>query len=72
MREIFELTTRPDVELYASRNDPNDPRVGDIVRTTEDQYAAAAVVILGCPQDEGVRRNRGRAGAAAAPDAIRK
>jgi formiminoglutamase len=29
------------------------------------------VVILGCPQDEGVRRVNGREGAAAAPDAIR-
>ena len=28
-------------------------------------------MLLGCPQDEGVRRNGGRVGAAAAPDAIR-
>ena len=34
-------------------------------------YADANIVLLGCPQDEGVRRNGGRVGAAAAPDAIR-
>jgi formiminoglutamase len=30
------------------------------------------VVLLGCPQDEGVRRNGGRPGAAEAPNAIRR
>jgi len=35
-------------------------------------YDSANIVILGCPQDEGVRRNNGREGAAEAPDAIRE
>ncbi len=70
--DIFEQTTRPKKELFLGRNDPNDPRIGEVVRTQTEHYAAADVVILGCPQDEGVRRNRGRAGAAEAPDAIRK
>jgi formiminoglutamase len=38
----------------------------------ENNYSAADIVILGCPQDEGVRRNKGREGAAMAPDAIRE
>jgi len=46
--------------------------MGEVVRRDSEHYAAAEIVILGCPQDEGVRRNRGRVGAAEAPDAIRQ
>jgi len=46
--------------------------MGDVVRTDAEHYAAADIVILGCPQDDGVRRNRGRIGAAEGPDAIRR
>ena len=38
----------------------------------EADYENAEIVILGCPQDEGVRRNNGRQGAAIAPSAIRE
>src|SRR5262245_22713947 len=72
MSSIFELTTRPDPQLFFSRNDANDPRLGEIVHREPDDYPAADLVIVGCPQDEGVRRNNGRAGAGAAPDAIRE
>lgn len=72
MENIFALTTRPDNELLFSYKDPKDPRLGEIVRTNESQYDSADIVILGCPQDVGVTRNHGRAGAAKAPDAIRK
>jgi len=72
MSDIFELTTRPDRELFFSRNDPNDPRMAEVVHTDAEHYDSSAIVILGCPQDEGVRRNNGRVGAAAAPDAIRQ
>src|SRR6185369_10661305 len=71
MSEVFDLTSRPDSNLFFNRNDPNDPRLGEIVGREEKDYAAADIVILGCPQDEGVRRNNGREGAAKAPDAIR-
>jgi formiminoglutamase len=71
MSNIFELTSRPDPDLFFSRNDANDPRLGETVSTDEMDYEAADIVILGCPQDEGVTRNHGRAGAAEAPDAIR-
>lgn len=72
MREIFELTTRPDSGLFFSRGDNNDPRLGEVVHSDTEHYESADVVILGCPQDEGVRRNSGRVGAAEAPDAIRE
>ena len=71
MSEIFKLTSRPDRGLFFTRNDVNDVRLGEITSSNTEDYAAADIVILGCPQDEGVRRNNGRVGAAAAPDAIR-
>jgi formiminoglutamase len=72
MASIFELTTRPTAEVFYSRNDANDPRLGEVVSAAVSQYETSDIVILGCPQDEGVRRNQGRPGAADAPDAIRQ
>ena len=72
MPDIFEMTTRPASEVFFSRRDPNDPRLGEIVRSEPKDYASADIVIVGCPQDEGVRRNGGRVGAADAPRAIRE
>lgn len=69
---IFDKTERPNPELFLRRGDPNDPRLGESVGTEERDYGNAQVIIVGCPQDEGVRRNNGRTGAAAAPDAIRR
>lgn len=56
-------------DLFFHRDNRNDPRLGEIVPNIS--YESADVVILGCPQDEGVARNKGRIGAAKAPDAIR-
>jgi formiminoglutamase len=72
MPNIFELTKRPAAEVFFSKKDPNDPRLGELVSRNTDDYAHAEIVILGCPQDEGVRRNHGREGAAKAPNEIRK
>ncbi len=72
MTDVFVLTTRPDTDLFFHRNEPADPRLGEIVRHLPEDYAAAKIVILGCPQDEGVRRNGGRVGAAGAPTEIRR
>lgn len=72
MSEISELTTPAEPKLFYTRGDADDPRLGEIVGRSVDNYAGADVVILGCPQDEGVRRNGGREGAAKAPDAIRE
>ena len=71
MTDIFDLTTRPKAELFFRKNDANDVRLGEIVSAQPEDYAASEIVILGCPQGEGVRRNSGRIGAALAPDAIR-
>ncbi|MBK8467306.1 MAG: formimidoylglutamase [Chloracidobacterium sp.] len=72
METIFEQTTKVDPTVFFTRNDKNDPRLGEIVGREEADYASADIVILGCPQDEGVRRNNGRVGAATAPDKIRE
>ena len=72
MSEIFDETTRSDPALFFSGNDPNDPRLGEVVGREEKDYAGSDIVILGCPQDEGVRRNNGRVGTAEAPNAIRE
>ncbi len=68
---LFAATTRPDPALLFRRDDPNDPRLGELVSADPARYLAAQVVVLGCPQDEGVRRNHGRPGAADGPTAIR-
>lgn len=72
MSDVFTRTTRPDRGLFYSRNDRNDPRMGEFVHSDPDYYAAADIVIVGCPQDEGVMRIGGRIGSAAAPEAIRE
>jgi len=71
MPDIFELTSRANPEVFFKRNDPNDPRLGEIVSANPEDYTSADIVIMGCPQDEGVRRNNGRVGSADAPNAIR-
>jgi formiminoglutamase len=63
---------RADAALFHRRGDPNDVRLGETVARDPAAYARADAVLLGCPQDEGVRRNRGRPGAALAPAAIRR
>jgi formiminoglutamase len=53
---------------------PDDPRLGECVefwREGAPPVRPGRPVLLGFPQDEGVRRNQGRPGAAAAPAAIR-
>ena len=72
MSDLFDLTSRPAEDLFFSRNDPHDQRLGEIVSRDHNGYATADIVIVGCPQDEGVRRNNGRVGAAEAPAAIRR
>jgi formiminoglutamase len=69
---IFEMTTSLDPSLLFRRDDPNDIRMGEVVKTAPEDYNACDFVLLGFPQDEGVRRNKGRLGAKDAPDAIRR
>ncbi len=68
------------LEPGAQERDPlapreDDPRLGEIVEFWRGDMAALKPrrgVIVGFPQDEGVRRNQGRSGAAAAPNEIRR
>jgi len=53
----------------------DDPRLGDVIEPWTGDVRAlrpGRAVLVGFPQDEGVARNHGRAGAAAAPNAIRE
>jgi formiminoglutamase len=70
--EWFTLLERARVAVDVHR--PDDPRLGEIIeRWSRDLTALTPrrAVIVGFPQDEGVRRNHGRTGAAEAPDQIR-
>ncbi len=57
-----------DRKLFFSKNDPLDPRLGDLVKTKTD---GADVAVLGYPDDEGIRLNGGREGASQGPREIR-
>ena len=72
---LFALLDGVGADIFESRDDPDDRRMGDII-LRDDELAAReqppAVGLLGVPQDIGVRRNHGRAGAAGGPGAVRK
>src|SRR5437660_1189611 len=54
---------------------PDDPRLGEVVEFWQGDPAAlrpGRAVLVGFPQDEGVRRNHGRPGAAEALQEIRR
>jgi formiminoglutamase len=54
---------------------PDDPRLGEVVEFWRGDPASlrpGRTVLIGFPQDEGVRRNGGRVGAAEAPAEIRR
>jgi formiminoglutamase len=54
---------------------PDDPRLAEVIEIWNGNLSALTPgrgVILGFPQDEGVRRNNGRPGAAEAPSQIRQ
>ena len=70
--DLFAATRRPDEGLFYTRNDPNDVRIGESVVRPREHFTKCQVVILGCPQDEGVARNQGRVGARLAPTEIRR
>ena len=72
MIEIFQNASPPDKDLFFRKMDANDTRLGEIVSSEGKDYEASEIVILGCPQDEGVARNNGRTGASLAPDEIRR
>jgi formiminoglutamase len=59
------------VRIDVKSHDPHDLLVKDVTLFSIDDLPQATHVLIGCPQDQGVRRNHGRAGATEAPAAIR-
>jgi formiminoglutamase len=62
----------PDPSLFFSKNDPEDQRLGDIVKSYNGSEQKNDIVILGYPDDEGIRINGGRVGAAQGPEKVRQ
>ncbi len=64
----------PAAEVFRSRNDATDPRVGDGVRplASLDELAPGDVVLLGVRNEQGVLANHGRPGAAQGPAGFRQ
>lgn len=60
---------KPSANLFFSKYDPSDMRLGDMSEFAIDN---ADLFIMGYPDDEGIKLNSGRVGAALAPDIIRK
>ncbi len=70
---LRDILIEPAPDLFFSRNDSDDIRMGDLVlRKLEGYVQEVTVGILGVPEDEGVRRNKGRTGARYAPTNIRQ
>ena len=81
------MSFRPaDSRLFFTKNDKNDPRVGEIAKPVgpftsgadlgkalrAGPRAPTSFVLAGYPDDEGIRINGGRLGASQAPDCVRK
>ena len=60
-----------DEKLFFTKNDPNDPRLGDLVNRTSIDDSHTVFYLGGFPDDEGVLQNGGRTGASKGPDSIR-
>lgn len=66
----------PISEVLLFKGRENDPRIGEWVKPVDAPPAASgkteSIILLGCPDDQGVILNRGRAGTKEGPDSIRK
>ncbi len=60
------------LDLLGTKKDPEDIRLGEIVRSDSSLIPEGGWVVAGYPDDEGINLNGGRPGAALAPSAIRK
>jgi formimidoylglutamase len=70
---LRDILVEPASNLFFSRNDSADIRMGDLVlRKMEGYVPEVKIGLLGVPEDEGVRRNKGRTGARGAPTEIRR
>ncbi|RPI67690.1 MAG: hypothetical protein EHM43_06865 [Ignavibacteriae bacterium] len=73
IRQLRRLLVEPDQEAVFRSNDPEDPRLGDLLLSLEDadEWSGLACVFIGVPQHIGVERNNGRPGAEQGPRQIR-
>ncbi len=73
MEPFWNFLDEPDPSLIYRRSEREDMRFGEGVEIKRDRFGDHfKVVIVGFPYDEGTVRNKGRAGAAGAPDEIRR
>ncbi len=70
-KKIVKLLKPINKGVFIRPHDHNDFKLGQLVEKNIDAYEEAQVVIIGCPQDIGVKRNNGRHGASLAPEVIR-
>ncbi len=64
---------KADRDLFYSRNDAKDRRLGELIRRGDvSEIDNKSVAIIGIPEDRGITANKGRAGAAFGPDDIRR
>ena len=60
-------------DLYFSKNDPQDIRLGDLAKQNSTATPEPGdIAIIGYPDDEGIKLNGGRVGSALAPKTIRQ
>ena len=60
-------------DIFFTKNDPEDIRLGDLARQVNfDELKANDFVVFGYPDDDGIKLNGGRTGAAEAPKLIRQ
>src|SRR5882724_4090090 len=58
--------------LFFTRNDPADPRRGEVAKPITSFDVAPGIVVGGYPDDEGIKNNSGRPGANNGPESIRR
>lgn len=59
-------------DLFFSKNDPLDPRLGELFKNYTAEPSENDFTIFGYPDDEGIKLNGGRIGSALAPNQIRQ
>ncbi len=65
------IESQKEIDFKKSRP-AGDPKIGEKISLSLSDYEKARFVLIGVPQDAGVRRNQGRPGAEKAPKQIRK
>jgi formiminoglutamase len=66
------MFTPADASLFFTKNDAEDPRLGDWFKPGQDPGVPHSWALMGYCDDSGIRMNGGRPGAAQAPTQIRK